>query len=302
MWPQRVMPAELVLARLVFGSIAGLCGPVAAALFLVSFDWELSLKAYALIGGLTGIIAVCAGVLLYLAAIIRGLFVRPVTVMPAQYQIEQARAHPVGAGEFPPDVAWPNYIFRQADVDRRRVRDCLSTQYRPLWKWLGGTVRGSYRGGLLRLLFNWLIIFLVAFLPLYFLLVAIVSSWLFYWLYWVIVTCCKTVNWIVFGAFQECMRTAETWRRERRRAHASCMNCFYVSPWPAYQCPGCLSLHHDVRPGRLGLFFRRCQCGTRFPTRASHAARHMTAVCKRCLQSLPGGRGWGPRRSGPDLR
>ena len=35
--------------------------------------------------------------------------------------------------------------------------------------------------------------------------------------------------------------------------------------WPAYTCPRCAQVHRDIRPGRLGLFTRRCECGARLP-------------------------------------
>ena len=76
-------------------------------------------------------------------------------------------------------------------------------------------------------------------------------------------------------------------------AEASCPrpNCYHVTPRPAYRCKGCSELHRDLRPGRLGLFSRRCQCGTLLPTTVLGAAWRLTAVCQRCNEPLRVGAG-----------
>ncbi|MFE0516230.1 hypothetical protein [Streptomyces sp. NPDC058964] len=47
-----------------------------------------------------------------------------------------------------------------------------------------------------------------------------------------------------------------------------CPHCFERVPYPAYDCPraNCRRRHADIRPGRYGLFRRRCACGERMPT------------------------------------
>ena len=61
---------------------------------------------------------------------------------------------------------------------------------------------------------------------------------------------------------------------------------YHVTPRPAYRCPGCARLHRDVRPGGLGLFTRRCECGTLLPTMVLRAAWHLQAVCQKCGEPL----------------
>jgi Double-GTPase 2 len=75
---------------------------------------------------------------------------------------------------------------------------------------------------------------------------------------------------------------------------AACMSCLHVTPWPAYACPGCGRPHHNVMPGNLGTFYRKCgHCDTQFPTLPSRAAWRAKAICKReeCQQPLPQGAG-----------
>jgi hypothetical protein len=86
----------------------------------------------------------------------------------------------VGPGDFPPDVAWPGYVFRQAAIDRHRVRDHLSEQALRCWKWAIGTFfRGTPATG-----FWWWLFFPVPVLILVVLLISSASAWACYWVYW----------------------------------------------------------------------------------------------------------------------
>jgi Double-GTPase 2 len=281
--PRYVRPVSLTLARLVFAGVAGLSGPCIEILFLIRavHGWAVAPSVFA---GLVG------GLVLFLVAFYRGLWKEPELLSPQEYQIEQIKAHPVGVGEFPPDLAWPFYTFRQASIDRRVVRRYLSDQYRRMWRWPSDTF---YRGLHGSRLWWWTLLLPITVTVISFLLLAGLSAWFCYGVYWLVMTACMTVNGAAFGLIMSYLRTAEARRRGRRHTQAACMNCFHVTPWPAYLCPGCSALHHDVRPSRLGLFTRRCECGTRFPTMASRAAWHMTALCKRtsCRQPLAEGAG-----------
>jgi hypothetical protein len=75
------------------------------------------------------------------------------------------------------------------------------------------------------------------------------------------------------------------WSRGRHTS-ASCPECFYVSTRPAYKCGGCGRLHRDLRPSRLGVFNRRCECGDLMPTMTIRAAWTEMAVCQRCEEPL----------------
>lgn len=83
---------------------------------------------------------------------------------------------------------------------------------------------------------------------------------------------------------------AGEWAWQRAvHAEASCPHCYYVSRRPAYRCRGCAQLHRDVRPGRLGVLARRCDCGVLHPTTVLRAEGHFPAVCQRCGSGLEGG-------------
>ena len=88
---------------------------------------------------------------------------------------------------------------------------------------------------------------------------------------------------------------------DERHAQAACIQCFHVTTGRP-TVPRVRELHHDLRPSRLGLIIRRCECGTHIPTMASRAAWHLTAVCKRCQESLPEGDRRRPRYPGPRVR
>jgi|SRR5579859_4768350 len=74
-----------------------------------------------------------------------------------------------------------------------------------------------------------------------------------------------------------------------------CPHCYERVPYPAYDCPGknCTNRHRDVRPGKFGIFKRRCQCGARMNTLLLFGSSRMAAFCphpgcKRSLEHRPG--------------
>jgi hypothetical protein len=70
----------------------------------------------------------------------------------------------------------------------------------------------------------------------------------------------------------------------------TCPHCFERVNYPVYKCPGgeCERLHRDVRPGRYGVFRRRCLCGTMLPTLLLLGSARLAAYCpyKGCGRSL----------------
>lgn len=85
------------------------------------------------------------------------------------------------------------------------------------------------------------------------------------------------------------LRGADRTHQRVFRAVASCPTpgCYQVSTLPAYQCPnaGCRELHRDLRPGRLGVLWRRCGCGTTMPTTVLRSTS-LQAVCPGCTKPL----------------
>jgi hypothetical protein len=93
------------------------------------------------------------------------------------------------------------------------------------------------------------------------------------------------------------LRAADAGWRRAIRARAGCPRCFELTAVPAYRCLGPhptqdrLSgddLHRDVRPGRLGVLWRRCACGRRLPTTVLRAAlsHRLQACCPTCGEPM----------------
>jgi hypothetical protein len=78
-----------------------------------------------------------------------------------------------------------------------------------------------------------------------------------------------------------------------RGTAVTCSNCRHVAWLPAYPCAeaDCPVVHRDLRPGRLGAWLRRCQCGTALPTTILRAARALKPVCPNCGDPLHAGAG-----------
>ena len=60
-----------------------------------------------------------------------------------------------------------------------------------------------------------------------------------------------------------------------------CPDCYRRVSYPGYECPNprCSNRHRDVRPGRFGIFRRRCRCGQPMSTLLLLGSSRMTAFC-----------------------
>jgi len=78
-----------------------------------------------------------------------------------------------------------------------------------------------------------------------------------------------------------------------RGAAATCASCHRVAQLPGFKCKNaeCTVIHRDLRPGHLGVLFRRCDCGARLPTTVWRATRELAPVCAACGQPLHHGAG-----------
>lgn len=227
--------------------------------------------------------AVLLGAVLFAVALVRALWTDPDLIEPAADQDEQAAARPVGPGEFPPDLAWPVYPFRQSRADLTRTRRNVAENNAGLWR--------APARWFLRTAVGWWVLFPVPVVILAFLLLATLASWACFAVYAAVTTVITDGSMLVVVPAAVALRAMERRRRSLVRTQAACTRCFHVTEWPAFRCPTCSRLHHDVRPGRLGLLFRRCECGTRLPTTASRAAWKAVPVCKRCGAAQPLGTG-----------
>jgi hypothetical protein len=235
-----------------------------------------------------GQLGILFGFVLFGLTLRKSLWREPQLYTPQQFRDEQLRAHPPGPDGIGPDLAWPLYTLRQADVDRTLVRKNLRALYKRTWTWPADTF---YRGRHGPRWAWWIFLFPFTFATNIFMLAAGLSAWFCYWVYWGVVGGGKWIDWTVWRLVRRQMQAAEMHRRKTHYTQAACMECMHVTPWPAYRCPSCSEVHHDVNPGHLGTFTRRCACGASFPTRASRAAWKTTAECKRCRKALPEGAG-----------
>jgi hypothetical protein len=227
--------------------------------------------------------AFALGVALFAVALLRALALDPNLIEPATDQGEQVKAHPVGPGEFPPDLAWPFYPFRQSQADLERTWTNVADLTSAVWRKPAKAFFHDARG--------WWFLFPIPLAIISFLVVMTLASWFCFGVYALVNVVCAGASLAVLVPAGALLRTAERWRRRRVLTQGACMRCFHVTPWPAYRCLACRRTHHDVRPGRLGLLTRRCECGTHLPTRASRATWRVPPLCQRCGLSLPEGAG-----------
>lgn len=98
------------------------------------------------------------------------------------------------------------------------------------------------------------------------------------------------------------LRGADTTWQAVVKSRASCKRCYELAAVPAYRCLGAHppvdrragdDLHRDLRPGRLGVWWRRCSCGWLLPTTVLRAAfsRRLRACCPSCGEPLFDGAG-----------
>jgi hypothetical protein len=96
----------------------------------------------------------------------------------------------------------------------------------------------------------------------------------------------ELAGWLLVAGL---LRSADFLVRRLRGASGSCQSCYYVSPLPAFPCADCGEMHRDIRPGLLGVIWRRCICGARLPTTVLRAAFRLQTSCPNCLRPLRAG-------------
>ncbi len=68
----------------------------------------------------------------------------------------------------------------------------------------------------------------------------------------------------------------------------ACPNCKSKYLIPTYFCSGCGAKHTNLTPGKYGVFFRKCNCGTKIPTHFLTNRGSLDAECPKCGYSLNG--------------
>ncbi len=183
------------------------------------------------------------------------------------------------------DNGWPGYLTGQLERDIVAALGWPALQVRTLWRTAGEWARPNA---------TWLAVAVPAVPPPVGFLVAITAGTCGAWLAFATATEAvavvpRLVRWAAIAA----LRTGDSSARWWHGAAATCPSCRGVTWLPAYPCASadCDRVHRDVRPGRLGVWSRRCECDKRLPTTVRRAASAMTPVCPACENPLHEGAG-----------
>jgi len=229
-----------------------------------------------------------------------GVGIGLVTVFMVLFGEQTARVFTPGnvvAGKLPilrtptairPDFAWPGYFVVQVWLDWWVTAERIIAVLVPVWDWSWARARQSGWFGLAA--WPLLVPVLVALTALTAGLAVVAVVVL---LVLVLVT---AVVWTLGAAISVVLRGLDRAGQVVRRSAGNCPRCYQVSALPVYRCEGPhhgdeSALHHDIRPGLLGVFYRRCGCGRRLPTMVLRAARSMAALCPLCGADLHSGAG-----------
>jgi hypothetical protein len=221
------------------------------------------------------------GLVLGVAAVVSSHGSAVHTLSPQAYHEERTAAGDVGFG---PDPGWPAYAIAQARLDIARCWSMASATGERPWAMATGAFFGTRYGDWRVWWFFWPVP-VVVLLVLSVMTFASTAVCLLLTVVSLAVTAVVAAGQFFVGGI---LRALEWAWQKAVRAEASCPHCYFVSPRPAYRCE-CGELHRDVRPGRLGVLARRCQCGRAHPTTVLRADGHFPAVCQRCGVPLEGG-------------
>ena len=232
-------------------------------------------------------VAVPIGAVLAFAACFLGMpvcyFVGMARVLVGRDPAWLSRAGPARRPKPPPggDPAVPQYFYGQALADadhavRTAYQDC-----RGLWRFCGGTVAGAFTSDVLLLT-----------LP--FGLGGAVGMGIGTALGAAAAAGCAFVHLLAVGvsavlvrAAGAALRAADSAVLRLKNIRMVCPRCYERVPYPGYECPRCGEKHRDIRPGKLGILWRRCRCGkAKMRTLLLFGVAGMNAFCPRCGQSL----------------
>ncbi|MBU2668231.1 hypothetical protein KOI35_32440 [Actinoplanes bogorensis] len=180
-----------------------------------------------------------------------------------------------------PDSAWPGYFVVQAWLDWWVAVERVSRVTAGVW---AGAAEGGMAAGWFTLALWPVVLPIVVFL-----LAGTIGAAGAMLLVAVALTVLALAGWVLAVVAVALLRGLDRLARLVRRSSGTCPHCYETSARPVYQCPGAhgdTAMHRDVRPGLLGVFWRRCGCGRRLPTMVVRAARVMTAYCPRCSAPL----------------
>jgi hypothetical protein len=174
------------------------------------------------------------------------------------------------------DSGWPGYLTGQLERDITAAFSWSRRRVGTLWRKAGEWARPHAE--------ELVVAFPVVPLPVGF-LVAVTAGACGAWL--AFATACEAAalvprlaRWAAIAALRAGDASVRWWHG----AAATCPSCRRVTQLPAYHCRSdrCDEIHRDVRPGRLGVWWRRCECNERLPSTVLRAAPAMTPVCPAC--------------------
>jgi hypothetical protein len=192
--------------------------------------------------------------------------------------IEPASTVPRGSSAPYPywDNGWPGYLTGQLERDIRAAWGWPGRQIRTMWENARDLARPRGR----ELAAAWPVL-----PPVVGFLVAVTAGAYAAWLAFAAAgeaaaVIPRLVRWAAIAVLRAVDASVRWWHG----AAATCPRCRGVTRLPAYRCltrhqDG---IHRDVRPGRLGVWWRRCVCYERLPSTVLRAAPTLTPVCPAC--------------------
>jgi hypothetical protein len=186
------------------------------------------------------------------------------------------------------DRAWPNYFTAQVYLDVKAITLGTAGLVLPLWTRSAQPLRTRT---VRKVFYGWpaiaIVVFALAGLTAGATAALLVAT--------AVIAVVTAVAWTLGLATAAVLRAVDRAWQFVFRATASCPRCYHVTRLPAYHCPGPHpphdrvagdDLHRDLRPGRLGVLWRRCACGHRLPTTVLRAAHGLEARCPICTAIL----------------
>lgn len=194
--------------------------------------------------------------------------------------------HPCEA--FPWDKAWPNYFPYQHGNDINSVAYKMSKDDSLALAWGIGIANKPKPNLTILRIFIFTVLFMVITIPVWSYVLGRKISYLLF----------RAASWIegfLFSIGQNIVTS--TARRKEEKAltknHAGlhCIYCYRESTVPSFKCPTCHFIHRDIRPGKLGLRKRYCECGTELPVGILEASKQLVTICPFCNQEQSTGSG-----------
>ncbi|WP_006246538.1 TRAFAC clade GTPase domain-containing protein [Mycolicibacterium tusciae] len=182
------------------------------------------------------------------------------------------------------DWAWPSYLPYQVTEDVKAIYATQTTLLSGYWKSAFGRIATS--GIAVRVIATPLIagsigLFGASVLLVTTLILALLA---------IPFALAMLLRWVIIFA----LRGIDVAYRIVMRSSAKCPDCYEPTTLPSFECPntGCATVHRDVRPGRLGVFVRRCGCGASMPTMVVRSSwSKLQAKCPSCNAALSQGAG-----------